>query len=630
MNKYIIGVIILIIAGLGFYFSTDRVKTTVIDKDTTFSNEYILPENERVEIKNGAVLTLEGPAIILGEIRGDENGVALVVKNDFTLEKSGSITGNGNVQIVADISLLLKTEEEVNKAFDEAGKDSGDGPRVGPIVPNDGKVSFGESWKPKQFSITDKTIAIITRGTEKAYAQEEKADTTVDIFGRIDLSNADAEKEKERKRLVLLSFPPSAGKVQMNLVDLDFVSPQNTPKGIDDIENSCNAKGGDGSDGLRLRAIAWGIDINNVTIQLTKGGDGGDATTKEDCEPGVAVGGLGGDSGNMKFTATGRLVISGAFHIIPGKGGNGGEALAFGKDGELGEVGGDAKATGGNGADNNKKLSVEGNVIGTDNITVDELFGGNGGGATASGGLGGNNVGCGNYGGSGGSASAIGGKGGDASLTVFGVSSPVLDVGGVGGEAGAIAGTGGRGGDCDSTGPGGEGGGGGDSTAVGGKGGKGDTVGADGGTIEPGGNGGNGGDGCLSGAGGFGGSGDPDGEEGSDGKNLCVEVKDKTELNVVEDVSTGEPAVVVVGTKMSYAHVAPGEYSEVYMDITGPSGASVSVKLSGPAVEQASASGTIDNNGKLSLKWTIYQFGVYSASGTVGEVSISDSVNVVQ
>jgi len=613
-------IVVVVIAGLAWYFF-GSVSATKISSDTTFSESYVLEENERLDIVNGAVLTFEGSANIAGEIHGDESGVMIVAKSDFALAESGSITGDGNVQIVASADLLLASDEEVDAAFTEAGEDTGDGPRVGPIVPSDGSVSSAGSWKPKQFTLADKTVALITQSAEKAYAQEEEPDVEVDIFGRIDLSNADAEEEKKRKKIVLLSFPASAGKVQMNLTNLNFISPQNTPKGTDDLNNSCNAKGGKGSDGLRLRAIAWGIDINNVTIQLTKGGDGGDAITKEDCEPGVAVGGEGGDSGNMKFTATGRLVVSGAFHIIPGKSGNGGNATAFGKDGDQGKDGGDANATGGAGGDNNKKLAIEGNVVGTDNITVDELFGGNGGKAVADSGWGGDNAGCGNDGGNGGKATAKGGKGGDASLTVFGTPSPVFDVGGNGGDADAIAGFGGNGGSCDPTGPGGDGGDGGDAVATEGKGGSGDTTGTDGGATKPGGDGGNGGDGCLPGAGGSGGSGDPDGNDGKDGKNICKAEEKKTEVKVGGDV-------VPVSTKMSYAHVAPGQYSEVYMDITGAPGASVSANLSGPAVEQSSASGTIGSNGSVRLTWRIYQFGAYSASGTAGGVSVNGSVNV--
>jgi len=619
--KYVSWIIVIaVIVGGVWYFVSGGVETTTITSDTTIDGDYVVEEGQRIVLMDGASLAVEGNTIVRGEISGPD-GVALVLAGNVVFEESSLISSGGSVQIVSRHEDLLTTQELIDAAFDEAGEDSGTGPRVGPIVPDGGSVSAAGNWDPKRVTLADKAVALITQSAEKAYAQEEEPDVEVDISGKIDLSDADAEDKKKRKKIVLISFPASAGKVQMNFKNLNFISPQNTPKGTDDLNNSCNAKGENGADGLRLRAEAWGIDINNVTIQLTKGGDGGDATTKEDCDPGVAVGGKGGDSGNMKFTATGRLVISGAFHIIPGKSGNGGNANATGKDGGPGENGGDADATGGNGADNDKKLAVEGNVVGTDNITVDELFGGNGGVATATGGKGGDNAGCGKNGGKGGGATAKGGKGGDASLVIFGTPSPVFDVGGNGGDANANAGAGGKGGDCDSKGAGGDGGDGGDASDTEGKGGTGDTNGTDGTAASIGGDGGNGGNGCPEGAGGAGGKGDTPGNDGEDGKNLCVAEKQKTDIKVGDDV-------VATKTNMSYAHVAPGQYSEVYMDITGAPGAFVSVNLSGPAVEQPNAGGTIGSDGKLRLTWTIYQYGTYSASGTAGGVSVSGSVSV--
>jgi hypothetical protein len=82
------------------------------------------------------------------------------------------------------------------------------------------------------------------------------------------------------------------------------------------------------------------------------------------------------------------------------------------------------------------------------------------------------------------------------------------------------------------------------------------------------------------------------GETGDDGKNLCVVEKKKKDISVGEDI-------VPIKTKMSFDHVKPGEYSEVYLDIEGKSGSSVSAVLQGPAVDNPNASGTIGGNGKL-------------------------------
>lgn len=83
-----------------------------------------------------------------------------------------------------------------------------------------------------------------------------------------------------------------------------------------------------------------------------------------------------------------------------------------------------------------------------------------------------------------------------------------------------------------------------------------------------------------------------------------------------------------VSSAMSFFHVAPGQYSEVYMDIIAPAGASASVVLSGPAVQQSNMNGTVEPNGKLRLAWRIFQYGSYSASGTVDGQPVSGNVTV--
>ena len=85
--------------------------------------------------------------------------------------------------------------------------------------------------------------------------------------------------------------------------------------------------------------------------------------------------------------------------VHPGTGGAGGAAEAKGKEGDPGKKGGDARATGGKGADNKKKLSVFGTVAGTSNVEFGDAVGGEGGPATAEGGKGGDANECGMTGG---------------------------------------------------------------------------------------------------------------------------------------------------------------------------------------------------------------------------------------
>ncbi|MEK7123694.1 MAG: hypothetical protein AAB851_02250, partial [Patescibacteria group bacterium] len=353
---------VAVIGGLLWYLF-GRTEVLVVAENLTVAGDYTVEKGTKVEITNGAIITVEGDTIISGEISGDENGVAIIAKGNVTLDKDAKITSKGNVQIVGDVSAFVDTQEKIDEAFDEAGRDEGVEPRVGPFMPGMGGTSsiritpYALNIETKN-AIENGVVALLAKTARAANAQAaEKPDVIVNISGTIDLSDADAPDEKSRKRIIIVSFPPSAGKVQMNLRNLTIIGPQNTPKGTDDKGNSCDAKGGKGSDGLRLRGHAWGIDINNFTVALTKGGDGGDAETKIDCDPGTARGGEGGDSGNMKLTADYRLEISGDFHIIPGKGGNGGAANAHGKDAGPGQNGGKAFAYGGKGNDNKKELS---------------------------------------------------------------------------------------------------------------------------------------------------------------------------------------------------------------------------------------------------------------------------------
>ncbi|MFQ5463846.1 MAG: hypothetical protein ACE5E5_14620, partial [Phycisphaerae bacterium] len=262
--------------------------------------------------------------------------------------------------------------------------------------------------------------------------------------------------------------------------------------------------------------------VNTVTLNLTNGGDGGNATGV--CSK--ATGGDGGKSGNMRMTASAGINITGDLIINPGRGGNGGSATvtkgAAGAAGCPGDTGASSEATGGKGADNKKRLKVRGNVTGVGNISIGPLTGGAGGPATADACDGGDGLAC-CAGGPGGPATATGGRGGDATFEVGGLGVTVgAASGGVGGIADATGGNGGNGGDCKFGGAG-DGGAGGDAIAEGGVGGDaGNSAGAanggDGGdATATGGDGGNGGDSGFGSPGVAGAGGDPDATAGSGG-----------------------------------------------------------------------------------------------------------------
>jgi hypothetical protein len=248
--------------------------------------------------------------------------------------------------------------------------------------------------------------------------------------------------------------------------------------------------------------------------------------------------------------------IEGAFTIHPGTGGNGGEANAYAKDGEngcAGKKGGDAVATGGNGGDNKKELSITGTVGGTENITIDEILGGIGGEAHAFPGKGGNGTGCKCDGGPGGKGTATAGKGGAASFS-GNISRAGSDKGGDGGDAESKGGVGGNGGDCNPTAPGGNGGKGGDAVSKEGKGGEATTPGKDGKVIDQtGGDGGNGGTGCGEGKGGKGGDGKPKGNDGKDGKRICLVSSSSSSTYVTPPQSSSSTSTAIIPSSSSSA-----------------------------------------------------------------------------
>lgn len=103
------------------------------------------------------------------------------------------------------------------------------------------------------------------------------------------------------------------------------------------------------------------------------------------------------------------------------KGGSGGSAEAYGKDGDATKDGADAIATGGDAKDNEKAVRAVGNITGQANIFLGSMEGGSGGSSLAVPGSGGDGKDCkSKKGGSGGDGTAKGGKGGSALISLKG------------------------------------------------------------------------------------------------------------------------------------------------------------------------------------------------------------------
>ncbi len=250
--------------------------------------------------------------------------------------------------------------------------------------------------------------------------------------------------------------------------------------------DAASGPGSAGKKGLTLNLKSQGkiTFTGDSTMTLMDGGRGQDQTRTGN--PAVATAGNGGASGDLKIAAAGGFDFSaGTLTIIPGRGGDGGNAIATGTaglDGCPGQAGGAATATGGAGAESKKTLKARG-FDPTGKVFVSDVKGGHGGNAEAYGGAGGNGTPGKCNGGAGGNATAQAGKGGDASFKYSGSgavgATPTL--GGNGGNAISQSGQGGNGGNmtnkCDV---GGNGGAGGTSTAKGGSPGTGSIKGTDG------------------------------------------------------------------------------------------------------------------------------------------------------
>jgi PKD repeat protein len=223
------------------------------------------------------------------------------------------------------------------------------------------------------------------------------------------------------------------------------------------------AIGGNGGNGGHVTIKAGGtLTIESgATIASGNGGPGGDAKTAAASLRAYARGGNGGDAGYLVVGGRRGIVFKNAgpppVTVVGGDGGQGGEAIAQGKQGAgqcpRGGDGANAGAVGGNGGSGLGGF-ISRNIVYNVPVHVIGGNGGKGGNATAEAGAGGD-VTCQKeaYGGKGGSAKAFGGRGGSASLggglqhknlLIGGPGGADVFVGGKGGDATASSGRGGH------------------------------------------------------------------------------------------------------------------------------------------------------------------------------------------
>lgn len=89
----------------------------------------------------------------------------------------------------------------------------------------------------------------------------------------------------------------------------------------------------------------------------------------------------------------------------------------------------------------------------------------------------------------------------------------------------------------------------------------------------------------------------------------------------------GEISAATIET--SFAHVKPGEYSEVYAAVHVSPGTEVCLSLTGPGVSDSKTKVVVaDDNGQAYFTWKIVSYGTYNVSGACGDVDVSGTVVV--
>ncbi len=578
--------IIVAVVLLVLFFAFRGDKTTVISQSTVIEGDYTVPKGTTLVLENSAILEIGGGFDVEGNIvaDGDLNIVAL---GSVNVSEDSEVVYGGNIQIVDSAKKLLRTEEEISKAFEEAGLVSEDSNSFGPFnKDNEGDLERVMNSKNQARDVGKSVIGSVFARTVKAQVSDSEvaisknqfeSENIFELKGKWIPAFGEKSEDADRRGGRIVYVNADSGKTRIVFRDFELKT-WSGKDGKDDKYRKCKAVGENGEPGSRTIISAWQVIFEDgVVINLAGGGKGGDAETKNeeknpkiinDCALAEAYGGDGGEPGNLKITSEEGIYVNGSLTINPGKGGNGGGAKALGSDSWEGEKGGDAKAYGGDGADNEAVLFVRGDVNMTfngayPNLVIGNIVAGNGGDASAIGGLGANGEKCEEDGFLGGDAVAYAGDGGIAVAPNNDLDKDIDNergiykgvYGGYGGDADSVGGDGGDGANRSSCpggiGRGGDGGDGGDAESESGEGGLAVGISAlalkggdDGKEESAGGDGGDGGDGCFDSAdGGLGGEGKGWGLPGEDGEYFpdCGTPVEKEDINVINEDTGNVP-----------------------------------------------------------------------------------------
>src|SRR3989344_7280883 len=305
------------IAALIFFGYNQFFAKTYISADTTIKGNYSVGQNKTVIAKNGVKLTVLGDMNVKGVLSCEEGPLNLEVKGKLTVDgvincqrqdsefkekqaavlglsivvsgsadfnKDSVIASNGSIQVVDDPNFLLKTPEDLAKAYEETGEDSGEGIRIGPLV--------DENLPPKVLGESTQLVRTAQAQTPSFYV----------IGGTVIVGSFDKPLPKKLDLSKLSKFGDKV-LVLFKLKKGNVVFPKKGfMKGPDGLDGK-SVKGGCAIDlskikpgqpdaagqGYRMRVDAKAIVVDEYDLYLGQGGKGGNAETDKDCQTGVAI-----------------------------------------------------------------------------------------------------------------------------------------------------------------------------------------------------------------------------------------------------------------------------------------------------------------------------------------------------
>jgi len=369
-NKAVIFLIIIAVLGLGVFLFTnnnteegevsvllDYTETNVFDSNKSFADPVVILSGESTILESDAkmsvlddltidgalgcrdgslAITVEGKLTINDTVacqNEGQGGVTIVAKGGLVMGPKARVVADGDVQIVDD-ETVIKSSSQLSSLYDEVETASDVGFSIGPFVEEDTALPK-ESDQNAEVSEVSQNDSLFSRFFNIANAQVNNGTTTVNLTGQPIVVSGKIKvgtPRKGAKRIVVFDFPNTP---EVTIQDFELEGPAGRAGEVD--TGSCDVKGKNGEDAFRFNANAPNLIVNNFTLILGDGGEGGEATTGDGCDDARAKGGKGGKPGNFRMIGSEKFEITGAFIVHPGNGGAGGGANAKGKVGDPGE-----------------------------------------------------------------------------------------------------------------------------------------------------------------------------------------------------------------------------------------------------------------------------------------------------